>query len=102
MWQRRASVSKSASGVSRIRRDTYNTVNGFSKVGSWWTIRAEVWKRDKGKCVDCQRRGFATPAKEVHHIIALSRGGTTTKGNLICLCQQCHDRRHPHLYRARK
>jgi len=102
MWQRKASVNKSASGVSRIRRDTYATVNGFSKKNAWWEIRAKVWKRDRGLCVDCARRGLVIKGKDCHHIIALSRGGTTTMPNLVTLCETCHDRRHPHLFRARK
>ncbi len=102
MWQRRASVTKSASGVSKIRRASYNTVNGFSKKSAWWEIRAAVWKRDQGHCVDHKRRGKIVPGKEVHHIIRLSAGGTTTMANLITLCEECHNRRHNHLFRARR
>lgn len=82
-------------GVVRIRRDSYSTVNGYTKVNSWWDIRAKVWKRDMGQCVDHKRRGVIVPAKDVHHIIAISKGGTTTMGNLISLCAACHIRRHP-------
>lgn len=97
MQIRRASVRTSTkTGVARIKRDTYATHNGMSKKNSWWEIRAQVWKRDNGKCVDHKRRGQIVAATEVHHLIPLSRGGTTTMGNLACLCDTCHERRHPH------
>lgn len=79
-------------GVKKIRRDGYSNAN--TKV-LWWDIRKEVFKRDGGKCraringIPCGK-----PGKEVHHIVPLNRGGTTTKSNLITLCQDCHDRRH--------
>ena len=31
---------------------------------------------------------------ETHHIIAQAEGGTDTVGNLVCLCQTCHDDHH--------
>lgn len=102
MWARRTRTAKrNAHGVARIRRDSYNTKDGFSvKSGSgWWEIRAKVMKRAKNRCEDL---GCSEKAEEVHHIVPLSRGGTTTMANLIALCKCCHDRRHPHLFRARR
>jgi len=84
MKSRRPFVRRSASGTARIQRDGYS--NNQVK---WWDIRKEVMLRDKGRCI------CGAKATEVHHIIALSRGGTTTKSNLISLCENCHDRRHP-------
>lgn len=102
MWKRHATFKRSASGVTKIRRDTYNTVNGFSKKNSWWEISAQVRKRDKGLCVPCARKlGLKVKGIEVHHIVPLSKGGKTTMANLILLCKDCHDRRHNHLYRVR-
>jgi 5-methylcytosine-specific restriction endonuclease McrA len=96
MQIRRASVRTSTkTGVARIKRESYATVNGFSKKNSWWDIRKQVWKRDGGQCVDHKRRGIIVAATDVHHIIPLSRGGTTTMSNLISLCENCHERRHP-------
>ncbi len=94
MWARNAK-SKKVNGITRITRDTYNTSNGFSKVGGWWEIRKLVWARDKGLCVPCRRKGLTIKGKEVHHIVALSRGGTTTMANLMTVCEFCHDKRHP-------
>lgn len=81
-------------GVARIVRDSYS--NKTTKV-DWWAIRKEVFVRDGGKCQ--VRRGGTKclrPGVDVHHIIPLSRGGTTTKSNLITTCRDCHDARHGH------
>ena len=97
-----ASFSRnSKSGVTRIRRDGYSTVNGFSKKNSWWEISALVRKRSKGLCEDHAVRGFKVKGVEVHHIRRLSDGGRTVLSNLIHLCEACHNRRHAHLYRSR-
>ena len=103
MWQRKASVGrKSASGVVKIRRDSYNTVNGFSQKNAWWDIVAKVRKRANGMC-EAHISGKRCGAKgnECHHIIPLARGGTTTMPNLIYLCESCNNRRHNHLFRTR-
>ena len=103
MWERRArSGRRNAHGIAKIRRDTYNTKSGFSVKAGWWEIRDKVWKRDSGKCRGLINGAFCLkPGTEVHHIIPLSNGGTTTMANLITLCQGCHDKRHRHLFRAR-
>jgi 5-methylcytosine-specific restriction endonuclease McrA len=105
MWARRTKTAKrNAYGVATIRRDTYNTRNGMSfKSGDgWWTISAEVRKRSRGKC-EARRDGVrcGAPAKDVHHIIPLSKGGANTLSNLIHLCDDCHSRRHRHLFKSR-
>lgn len=87
--------TSSKTGVVKIRRDSYATVNGYTKVNSWWDLRAKAWKRDGGKCVDHRLRGQVIAAKDVHHIVPLSRGGTNSLSNLISLCANCHIRRHP-------
>lgn len=101
MWKRNASSTRNGYGVAKIKRDTYNTRNGFSVKNGWWEIRAAVMKRDKNCCVPCFKRKLVIKAVEVHHIIPLSRGGTTTMANLISVCKDCHDARHGHLARAR-
>lgn len=74
-------------------RDTYNS----GKKGGWYKIADLVRKRDNNKCVFC-----GAEAREVHHLIPLSRGGTTTMTNLVCVCKKCHEKRHNHLYKKRK
>lgn len=97
-----ASFRRTASGVTKIRRDGYSTVNGFSKANEWWTTSAQVRKRSQGWCEDHLRRGIKVKGKEVHHIRPLSAGGRTVLSNLIHLCEECHNKRHTHLYRSRQ
>ena len=103
MWQRRlGSRKRNSHGVASIRRDSYNSVNGFTKKDGWWEIRAKVWKRDGGRCrVLIAGKPCNKAAQEVHHIVPLSRGGTTSMANLICICKECHNKRHAHLFRSR-
>jgi 5-methylcytosine-specific restriction endonuclease McrA len=101
MFKAKNKASYNGYGVARIVRNSYNTQNGFSVKSGWWTIRAAVIKRDKGFCVPCFRKKLVVKAVEVHHLIPLSRGGTTTMANLISLCKVCHDARHNHLARSR-
>ena len=85
-------IKKSKSGTARIKREGYTTATT-----GWWTIRDEVFKRDDGKCQDrSSGRKCGAPGTDVHHIIPLSRGGTTTKGNLITVCDDHHQDRHHH------
>ncbi|MET7419439.1 TerD family protein [Dactylosporangium sp. NPDC005555] len=49
-------------------------------------VRAEVWRRDGGACVECQ----ATEYLEFDHVIPWSRGGATSAGNLQLLCRRCN------------
>ncbi|MBF6331778.1 TerD family protein [Nocardia transvalensis] len=49
-------------------------------------IKAQVWQRDGGRCVDCG----ATHYLEFDHIIPLSRGGATSAANLQILCRSCN------------
>jgi 5-methylcytosine-specific restriction enzyme A len=51
----------------------------------WWKRRAA-----KGSCYWC---GRPTPAKELtmDHVVPLSRGGKTTKGNVVPSCKECNN-----------
>jgi 5-methylcytosine-specific restriction endonuclease McrA len=104
MWQRRIhSRKRNSHGIASIRRDSYNSVNGFTQKGAWWEIRAKVMKRANGKCEALLPNGrrCLAPATECHHIRPLSKGGTTTMANLLAICQDCHNRRHTHLMKSR-
>jgi len=41
-------------------------------------------------CEQCEKAGKITPAREVHHIKPLSKGGTNESDNLMSLCTSCH------------
>lgn len=49
-------------------------------------VKAEVWQRDGGKCVECGDGHYL----EFDHIIPLSRGGATSAANLQILCRACN------------
>lgn len=49
-------------------------------------IKAEVWQRDGGRCVECG----ATEYLEYDHVIPRSRGGADTARNLQILCRRCN------------
>ena len=54
---------------------------------SWW--RNEL---DQGRCHYC---GQAIPPKQLtmDHVVPLSRGGTSTKANLVTTCKDCNNRK---------
>jgi hypothetical protein len=49
-------------------------------------VRHEVWRRDRGTCVDCGSRARL----EFDHIIPLARGGSSTARNLEVRCEVCN------------
>ncbi|CAI7981130.1 5-methylcytosine-specific restriction enzyme A [Frankia sp. Hr75.2] len=49
-------------------------------------VKAEVWQRDGGACVQCQ----ATEYLEFDHVIPHSRGGASSVNNLQLLCRRCN------------
>lgn len=103
MWKAKTKSRINGYGVAKIKQHTYNSVSGMSaKSGAgWWEIRNKVWKRDGGMCVPCRRLGKLVEGKEVHHIIPLSKNGTTSMANLMTVCEVHHNKRHTHLFRSR-
>ena len=71
----RLSVYKQADDDDRIPDD-------------WRRISASVRQRDRYRCQACKVRGRYLSA---HHIIPRSHGGSNDPGNLIALCEPCHD-----------
>ena len=59
---------------------------------SWEKLRVVVLARHP-LCVECENAGRLTPAKELHHIIPVSAGGTNAGENLMPLCKSCHTRK---------
>ncbi len=49
-------------------------------------VRNKVWRRDKGKCVQCE----TNKNLEFDHIIPFSKGGSNTARNLQLLCEKCN------------
>jgi hypothetical protein len=52
-------------------------------------VRHEVWRRDRGTCVDCGSR----ERLEFDHIIPVSKGGANTARNLELRCEGCNQRK---------
>jgi hypothetical protein len=52
-------------------------------------VRHEVWRRDRGTCVECGARGRL----EFDHIIPVSRGGANTVRNIELRCEPCNRRK---------
>jgi len=50
----------------------------------WWKQRLA-----RGLCYYCQRR-FPPAGLTMDHIVPLIRGGKTTKGNVVAVCQECN------------
>ena len=56
---------------------------------SWRRIRDQQLA-EHPLCEQCEKVDKITPAREVHHIKPLSRGGTHDQDNLMSLCTPCH------------
>lgn len=69
----------------------------FYKSTAWIKKRAKIMRRDGYQCQDCRRYGRRRQAVTVHHIRPLEEAPelALTDSNLICLCDGCHNRRHP-------
>jgi hypothetical protein len=55
--------------------------------------KAYVLHRDNYTCQKCKGKSKDN-RMEVHHIIFSSQGGSDEEGNLITLCETCHDKLH--------
>ena len=56
------------------------------RVGIPQALRGQVWRRDNGRCVQCESRENL----QFDHIIPVSKGGATTVDNLQLLCRSCN------------
>ncbi|MGW4533943.1 TerD family protein [Nocardia sp. NPDC004340] len=56
-------------------------------------VKAVVWQRDGGKCVECGDTHYL----EFDHIIPISRGGATSPANLQILCRACNRTKGAHI-----
>ena len=63
----------------------------------WEIIRAEILSRDNHRCQESD--GYCSGALQVHHITALTKGGTNQSHNLITLCLYHHSLKHEHMKR---
>ena len=66
----------------------------------WKILRNAALKRDNNECQDCKSAGKFSHAKEVHHIEdkRVRPDLFLDLGNLLCLCKDCHNKRHDRLH----
>ena len=75
----------------------------FENSAAWKARREDALRRDKYRCVECQRFGRKTedglpvPAELVHHVVPLEVdwGKRLSLDNLQSLCRSCHNKKHP-------
>lgn len=75
----------------------------FYHTAAWKKARAAALRRDRGMCADCMARFESGAGKRprraelVHHVIPLEERPdlALTLSNLVSLCQECHNKRHP-------
>lgn len=81
----------------RERQAIYNTKR--------WKDLRNLMIQEHPLCQDCLENGRLTPAEEVHHAISPFRKGLSPEEkerlafdpeNLVCLCKECHIKRHHH------
>jgi hypothetical protein len=60
----------------------------------WSKISRAAKKRAGGRCESC---GTIRGPFHAHHVVPLSKGGSSSLGNLLVLCESCHAQRHPHM-----
>jgi hypothetical protein len=64
-------------------------------------VRREVWHRDGGRCVWNGKDGRCCGSRwqvEIDHVVPPSQGGTSTIGNLRCLCRRHNFLHAEHVY----
>ncbi len=60
-------------------------------IKTWRQIRARIITRDHSTCQRCEHYSRTRRGLSVHHIIPRNEGGSDHSGNLITLCDKCHD-----------
>lgn len=64
------------------------------RYGSRWSKIRAAYIAAHPLCEQCLADGRATAAREVHHKVPLSEGGTNATENLQALCKSCHSKIH--------
>mgnify|MGYP003302227422 CR=1 FL=1 len=54
------------------------------------SLRYDIMKRDRFKCVLCGSSASDGAVLHVDHIIPVSKGGYTTEDNLVAACARCN------------
>lgn len=62
-----------------------------AKADEWHKLRMTCLKRDRFTCQRCEKVNNQGRGMTAHHIIPRSEEGLDDLGNLITLCDPCHD-----------
>ncbi len=54
---------------------------------NWWNRKTQ-----KGLCYYC-RREVGPKQLTMDHVVPLSRGGKSKKGNIVCACKECNNKK---------
>ncbi|MBU2512510.1 HNH endonuclease [bacterium] len=56
--------------------------------------QSQWWKnlRGKGKCYYCRQR-FPAKTLTMDHVIPISRGGKSTRSNIVSCCKECNNKK---------
>lgn len=82
----------------RKRYDQYQrSSDANKKYGRAWKRIRDRYASEHPLCERCELDGRLTPIQEVHHILPIAQGGTHAIGNLMALCQSCHNKIHVEL-----
>ena len=67
------------------------------KANKWKKKRLAILRRDKYLCQECRKYGRNKEAVTVHHIKHVDTHPELAfiDGNLVSLCQGCHNKMHP-------
>lgn len=81
--------------ISKLLKD--DNIHAFYVSGHWKKLRADTLKEQNKECQLCKSRGKYKRAVTVHHIkhVKTNPGLALIKGNLMCVCKECHNELHP-------
>jgi hypothetical protein len=71
------------------RSDAPESDAGYERQPILEEVRHEVWRRDRGRCVQCS----SVHNLEFDHVIPVTRGGSSTARNIQLLCEACNRRK---------